>query len=117
MALTYGAKAIWMGTRFVASNESSASDRFKQGLLNANDDDVLRTNIYTGRPMRVIKNEYNMDWELHRKNEERELLRKGVVPYLSDVKKYSEKYGEKEGKIYQAKLFREDRWLSGEIIW
>eukprot|EP01083_Nonionella_stella_P213012 768660_1 len=115
MALSYGAKAVWMGTRFVASNESSASHRFKEALINANDDDILRTLVYTGRPMRVIKNEYNMDWELNRKNEERELLGKGVVPYLNDVKKYAEKYGEKAGKIYQGKLYYENRWLSGQV--
>jgi hypothetical protein len=43
--------------------------------------------IYTGRPLRVLKTEYNMDWELNRGPEMRDLLAKGVVPYKTDAEK------------------------------
>ena len=39
--------------------------------------------------MRVIKNEYNIDWEANRQPEMRKLLQEGTVPYKADVAKHS----------------------------
>ena len=40
---------------------------------------IGRIEIYTGRPLRVIKNKSNDDWA-NRESEMRELLGKGIVP-------------------------------------
>ncbi len=49
--------------------------------------DTIRTLVFTGRPMRVIKNEYIMDWEINRKQEMKEATAKGIIPYQLDVEK------------------------------
>lgn len=60
--LMYGAQAVWVGTRFVASTEAGASPAHKKAVLSAGHGDVLRTVIYTGRPLRVRKTPYVEDW-------------------------------------------------------
>ena len=47
--------------------------------LYARTQDTRRIEIYTGRPLRVIKNKSNDDWA-NRESEMRELLGKGIVP-------------------------------------
>eukprot|EP01084_Bolivina_argentea_P085117 153848_1 len=49
MALSYGCEAVWVGTRFVCSEEGGASIMHKEAILNATWDDTFRTEIYTGR--------------------------------------------------------------------
>jgi NAD(P)H-dependent flavin oxidoreductase YrpB (nitropropane dioxygenase family) len=47
--LAWGAQAVWVGTRFVASVEAGASPAHKKALVSAGHGDVLRTLIFTGR--------------------------------------------------------------------
>merc|ERR550514_1549444 len=54
MALALGADAVWVGTRFVASEEAAAPKRHKNGVVRATHHDTHRTLIYTGRPLRII---------------------------------------------------------------
>lgn len=56
MALSLGASAVWVGTRFVASEEGDAPKRHKEAVVSAGHHDTIRTLIFTGRPMRVKKN-------------------------------------------------------------
>jgi NAD(P)H-dependent flavin oxidoreductase YrpB (nitropropane dioxygenase family) len=60
--LMWGAQAVWVGTRFVASVEAGAPPRHKEQLLSAGYEDAVRTLIYTGRPLRVRKTPYVNDW-------------------------------------------------------
>jgi hypothetical protein len=53
---------IGVGTRFVASVEAGAPKMHKELLVSTGFDDVARTIIYTGRPMRVRKTPYVADW-------------------------------------------------------
>ena len=53
-----GADGVWCGSRFLVTPEANAADDYKQALLNATSDQTFRTEIYTGRPLRVIKNSY-----------------------------------------------------------
>jgi len=86
MALAFGAEAVWVGTRFVASVESGASMAHKKAVVAATYDDTYRTLIYTGRPMRVIKNTYCDRWEQPENAVEiRELLESGVIPVNHDI--------------------------------
>jgi enoyl-[acyl-carrier protein] reductase II len=62
-ALALGAQGVWMGTRFIASTEAHAGAMYKQVIVDANDDDTIVTRCYSGKPMRVHKNEYVADWE------------------------------------------------------
>lgn len=62
-ALALGAQGVWMGTRFIASEEAHAGDIYRQAIVEAKDDDTIRTRAYSGKPMRVKKNPYVDDWE------------------------------------------------------
>eukprot|EP00005_Dracoamoeba_jomungandri_P005476 CAMPEP_0174260358 /NCGR_PEP_ID=MMETSP0439-20130205/9661_1 /TAXON_ID=0 /ORGANISM="Stereomyxa ramosa, Strain Chinc5" /LENGTH=359 /DNA_ID=CAMNT_0015344581 /DNA_START=29 /DNA_END=1105 /DNA_ORIENTATION=+ len=91
MALAFGAQAVWVGTRFVCSEEAGAPPYHQQGVVNAGYHDTIRTIIYTGRPMRVLKNEYIMDWETNRRDEITELTSKGVIPVKHDYEQRAQK--------------------------
>ena len=62
-ALALGAQGVWMGTRFIASTEAHAGALYKQVILDATDEDTIITRSYSGKPMRVFKNEWVADWE------------------------------------------------------
>jgi enoyl-[acyl-carrier protein] reductase II len=52
-----------MGTRFIASKEAHAGALYQQAILEAADEDTVRTRCYSGKPMRVKKNSWVEDWE------------------------------------------------------
>ena len=62
-ALCLGATGVWMGTRFIASQEAHAGELYREVILEASDEDTVRTRCYSGKPMRVKKNPYVADWE------------------------------------------------------
>src|SRR6185295_3244406 len=62
-ALALGAQGVWMGTRFIASTEAHAAGMYKQVIVDATDEDTIITRSYSGKPMRVFKNEWVADWE------------------------------------------------------
>eukprot|EP01062_Namystynia_karyoxenos_P082664 TRINITY_DN9354_c0_g1_i1.p2 TRINITY_DN9354_c0_g1~~TRINITY_DN9354_c0_g1_i1.p2 ORF type:complete len:386 (+),score=160.77 TRINITY_DN9354_c0_g1_i1:88-1158(+) len=90
-ALSLGAQAVWVGTRFVASTESVGSKVHKSSLIKAESTDTVRTLIYSGRPVRCYRSEYVQDWEQNRSQEIKELCDKGVVPIKADQKHYNKK--------------------------
>ena len=62
-ALALGATGVWMGTRFIASDEAHAGQLYHEAVLGADDSDTVRTRCYSGKPMRVRQNPYVADWE------------------------------------------------------
>lgn len=62
-ALSLGAVGVWMGTRFIASVEAHAGEMYRETIVEATDEDTVRTRCYSGKPMRVKKNPYVEDWE------------------------------------------------------
>ncbi|KUI53880.1 putative nitronate monooxygenase [Cytospora mali] len=84
-SLMMGASAVWVGTRFVLSQEAGAPEAHKEAVRTAGFDDTIRTLIFTGRPLRVRKNPYIVNWETERQAEIRELTSKGTLPYERDL--------------------------------
>jgi NAD(P)H-dependent flavin oxidoreductase YrpB (nitropropane dioxygenase family) len=84
-SLMMGASAVWVGTRFVLSEEAGAPEAHKEAVRTAGFDDTIRTLIFTGRPLRVRKNPYIVNWETERQAEIRELTAKGTLPYEKDL--------------------------------
>ncbi|KAJ7785225.1 2-nitropropane dioxygenase [Mycena maculata] len=80
-SLAYGASGVWVGTRFVASDEAGANKTHKEMVLSAGYDDVARTLIYSGRPMNVRVTPYVKNWETIRKAEQEQLLAAGNIPH------------------------------------
>ena len=62
-ALSLGAVGVWMGTRFIASQEAHAGQMYRDTIVEATDEDTVRTRSYSGKPMRVRKNPYVEEWE------------------------------------------------------
>jgi len=86
MALSYGAQAVWVGTRFVMSEESGASLSHKQDILKAKASSTKTTLVYTGRPLRLIPNAYTKHWETKQSKLHDGLLKNGIIPALYDQK-------------------------------
>ncbi|KAL1407881.1 hypothetical protein Q8F55_007317 [Vanrija albida] len=80
-SLMYGAEAVWVGTRFVASEEAGAPPTHKKLLVGAKWGDTAKTLIYSGRPMRVYNSPYVKEWEEKRQSEIADLTAKGIVPH------------------------------------
>ncbi len=83
-ALVMGAVGVWVGTRFVASEEAGCSRRHKEAVVEAGWGDTVRTLVVSGRPLRVRRNGYIEEWE-GRGEVVRELVEKGVVPMEHDM--------------------------------
>lgn len=81
----FGAQAVWVGTRFVCANEAGAPKSHQQAVIESTYDETIRTLIFTGRPLRVRKNPYIMNWETERREEMQDLLEKGVLPVQHDL--------------------------------
>jgi nitronate monooxygenase len=57
-ALKQGYQAVQMGTRFIATEECTASDAYKQAIVNAKENDIVLTERITGIPVSVINTPY-----------------------------------------------------------
>lgn len=55
-ALTLGASAVQMGTRFVLSEECIAHPNYKEAVLKAKDRSTVVTGMTTGHPVRILQN-------------------------------------------------------------
>jgi NAD(P)H-dependent flavin oxidoreductase YrpB (nitropropane dioxygenase family) len=109
-ALMMGAGAVWVGTRFILTEEAGASAQHKEAVRTAGHDDNIRTLVYSGRPMRVRTNPYLEEWEGARKAEQKELLAQGHIPYEHDLDVASKKGDETE----EERLFNSDKVLMGK---
>ena len=102
-ALMLGASAVWIGTRFVLSDEAGAPKAHQEAVRTSGFDDNVRTIIFTvclsldsqshsvltpflkqGRPLRVRINPYIQNWEENRAGEIKELTDKGTIPVEHD---------------------------------
>lgn len=85
--LTFGAVGVWVGTRFVLSEEAGAPRAHQEAVRTAGWDDNVRTIIFTGRPLRVRTNPYIQNWEENRAQEIKDLTSKGILPVEHDLEK------------------------------
>ncbi|KAE9403493.1 2-nitropropane dioxygenase [Gymnopus androsaceus JB14] len=103
--LMWGAQAVWVGTRFVASKEAGAPQYHKDQIVSAGFDDVIRTIIFTGRPLHVKKFAFVEDWEINRQAEIKELTSKGIIPVEWDAEQRPEIFKNPESRA----------WLMGKV--
>ena len=57
-ALSLGYAGVQMGTRFIATTECRTQPRYKQAILDADEDDIVLTERLTGVPVAVIRTPY-----------------------------------------------------------
>ncbi len=62
-ALALGADGVWIGTRFIATPEARAVRGFKEHLLSGAEDDTTISRAYTGKTMRVLRNDRTKQYE------------------------------------------------------
>jgi len=90
-SLCWGAQAVWVGTRFICAKEAGAPPRHQKAVIDAGYHDTVRTIIFTGRPMRCLRNDYISLWENDRSGEIKELTSKGIIPAYFDVEERARK--------------------------
>jgi enoyl-[acyl-carrier protein] reductase II len=61
--LAMGAVGVWMGTRFVASDEAHGHEKYKRRITEIDDEGTIRTRCFSGKPCRMIRNETTAAWE------------------------------------------------------
>jgi len=86
-AIALGASAVWVGTRFILSEEAGAPKAHQEAVRTAGFDDNIRTIIFTGRPLRVRNNPYIDNWETNRAQEIKELTAQGHIPVEHDLER------------------------------
>ena len=62
-ALALGADGVWMGTRFIATPEARGVIGYKDALLAAAEDRTVISRAFSGKTMRVLRNEYTQFFE------------------------------------------------------
>ena len=64
-ALALGADGVWVGTRFIATPEARAVAGYKDRLLSTAEDGTVVSRAYSGKTMRVVRNDYTTFFEQH----------------------------------------------------
>jgi enoyl-[acyl-carrier protein] reductase II len=64
-ALALGADGVWVGTRFIATPEARAVSGYKDALVAAREDATVVSKAYSGKTMRVLRNDYTAYFEEH----------------------------------------------------
>lgn len=62
-ALVLGCQGVWMGTRFIASEEAHAGAAYKDAILAMTESDTVVSRAFTGKTLRAIANETTREWE------------------------------------------------------
>ena len=62
-SLAMGCIGVWVGTRFLATDEGGALDVNKQRILSSTDEDTRVSTAYTGKTLRASLNEYHRLWD------------------------------------------------------
>jgi len=62
-ALAIGCAGVWVGTRFLDSEEGGALDVQKELIVEANDEDTRRTYLYTGKTSRATYSRFHDLWD------------------------------------------------------
>jgi enoyl-[acyl-carrier protein] reductase II len=65
-ALALGADGVWVGTRFIATPEARALPGFRETILDIREDQTVISKAFSGKPMRVARNDVTDYFEAHR---------------------------------------------------
>ncbi len=62
-ALAMGCVGVWVGTRFLATDEGGAPAAIKQHIVEASDEDTRVSTMFTGKTLRSIKSRFMDLWD------------------------------------------------------
>jgi nitronate monooxygenase len=114
-ALALGAAGVQLGTVFLSTKESSASETYRAAMANAGDTETLVTAAVTGRPARMLKTDFV------------EAMMEGpaplgwpkMAPATADVRAAADRQGRKDLAVYltgQASALAPKEELSAEDL-
>jgi len=81
-----GCTGVWVGTRFVATPEATASKPHKANIVKATPTDCVRSLFYTGRPLRVFNTELVADYNGPKRQITEDMCAEGNVPVNTILK-------------------------------
>ena len=61
-ALAWGACGIWLGTRFIATQEARAHHNYKDKLVAIDEEGTIVTRAHSGKPVRMVRNTFTATW-------------------------------------------------------
>ena len=64
-ALALGAQGVWMGTRFIATEEARGHINYKQKIVDIDEDGTIVTRGHSGKTARIIRNKFTEYWSAH----------------------------------------------------
>lgn len=64
-ALALGADGVWVGTRFIATPEARSVVGYKEALIDTAEDGTTISRAYSGKTMRVVRNDYTRFFDDH----------------------------------------------------
>jgi len=62
-ALMLGAQGVWTGSIWLTVEEAESAPAAKQSLLKATSHDTIRSRAWTGKPCRMLRNDWTEAWE------------------------------------------------------
>ncbi|RLQ23165.1 nitronate monooxygenase [Seongchinamella sediminis] len=62
-AMAMGAQGVWLGSRWLISNEAQAEPAQRESYKAATSEDTVRSRSFTGKTARMLKNEWTEAWE------------------------------------------------------
>lgn len=62
-ALAMGCAGVWAGSLWLTVTEAQAEPAQKEGLLRATSEDTVRSRSWTGKPARMLRNDWTEAWE------------------------------------------------------
>ena len=101
-ALMLGAKAVQMGTHFVATKECNVHENYKEKIIKAKDIDSKVTGRSTGHPVRVLRNQ--MSNEYIKKEQEGATLEELELLTLGGLRKAVVEGNVKEGSLMEGQI-------------
>jgi enoyl-[acyl-carrier protein] reductase II len=61
-AIALGAQGVWMGSRFIATNEATAHENYKNRIVAIDEEGTTITRCHSGKPCRLIRNRFTDSW-------------------------------------------------------
>ncbi len=61
-ALAWGAQGVWLGTRFIATEEAGAHRNYKSKIVDTGTSGTVVTRAHSGKPCRLIRNSFTDYW-------------------------------------------------------
>ena len=62
-ALAWGAQAVWMGTRFIATHQANVHANYSGKIAEIGTDGTIVTRCHSGKTCRLIRNDFTESWE------------------------------------------------------